>query len=117
MSRSRDAGTRWETAIVNYLIECGVRHAERRTLAGSQDKGDIAGIPGVVCEAKAEKRFDLAGWLTEAQREQANAKADIGFVWAKKKGKTSPGDAYVIMDGNTLIKLLVAGGWIPPQVD
>lgn len=117
VNRPRIKGTNWETAIVNFLIENGVRHAERRTLSGSQDKGDVAGIPGVVIEAKNASRMDLSGWLAEANQECANAKAEVGLVWAKKRGKASPGAGYVIMDGNTLIKLLVAGGWIPAQVD
>ena len=117
MNRPKQRGTAWETAIVSFLKEHGVRYAERRTLGGSQDRGDVAGIPGVVIEAKAEARVNLASWLSEAQTEAANDKADIGVVWSKRRGKTSPGDAYVIMDGNTLIKLLVAGGWIPARVD
>ena len=35
MNRPKQRGTAWETAIVNFLIESGVRHAERRTLSGS----------------------------------------------------------------------------------
>jgi hypothetical protein len=117
MNRPKQRGTAWETAIVNFLIENGVRHAERRTLSGSQDKGDIAGIPGVVIEAKNAARMDVSGWVDEANLERDNAKAEVGVVWAKKRGKTSPGAGYVIMDGNTLIKLLEAGGWIQSRVD
>lgn len=116
MTRPKDKGTAWETAIVNYLTECGVPFVERRTLSGPQDKGDIAGIPGVVIEAKDEKRHDLSGWLAEAIKERDNAGAEIGVVWAKKRGKTSPGAAYVIMDGVTLMNLLMAGGYIPRPI-
>lgn len=48
MSASKRKGTSWESAIVQFLKENGVAHAERRALAGNADRGDIAGIPGVV---------------------------------------------------------------------
>ncbi len=43
MTRSRasakQAGTRWESAIVDYLASRGWRHAERRAKTGALDKG------------------------------------------------------------------------------
>lgn len=51
MNRNKQAGTRWESAIVAYLIDRGWIHTERRTLNGAIDKGDISGIPGVMVEA------------------------------------------------------------------
>jgi len=50
MSAARAKGTAWETAIVGYLRGRGAPHAERRALNGSNDRGDIAGIPGLVIE-------------------------------------------------------------------
>ena len=48
MNTSRRKGTAWESALVDYLIGKGWPHAERRALNGCNDKGDIAGLPGVV---------------------------------------------------------------------
>lgn len=112
MSRSKAKGTAWETTIVTYLREHGVPHAERRALAGTLDRGDIAGIPGVVIEAKSAARLDLAGWLAEAETERANDNATHGIVWAKRTGRTSPADGYVVMSGATLVQLLTEAGYI-----
>ena len=86
--------------------------SERRALNGKHDRGDIAGIVGVVIEAKSAARIDLAGWLTEAQQEAINDRAEFGVVWAKRKGKTSAADGYVIMDGETFASLLAGGGYL-----
>jgi hypothetical protein len=112
MSASKDRGTRWESAIVGYLRANGVPHAERRALGGAKDRGDLAGLPGVVVEAKSAARIDLSGWLAEAEAERANDRADLGVVWVKRRGKTSPGDAYVVMTGDAFIGLLRAAGYI-----
>jgi hypothetical protein len=112
MSKSRAKGTFWESAIVNYLRANGAPYAERRALGGAQDKGDIAGLPGVVCEAKSAATVTLAAWLDEATTERDNAGAAIGFVWFKRRGKTSPGQGYVLMDGETLVRLLTEAGYI-----
>lgn len=115
MTRSRAtakaAGTAWETAIVRALIAAGWVHAERRRLAGAHDRGDIAGLPGVVIEAKNTNRLDLAGAVDEANLEAANANAAIGLAWLKRKGKSSPEDGYVVMDGRTAIRLLREAGY------
>jgi len=73
VNRSKQKGTNAETAQVNYLRQRGAPHAERRTQAGAHDKGDIAGLPGVVIESKACKTYDLGGWLAEAHKERDNA--------------------------------------------
>jgi hypothetical protein len=113
MSRSRAKGTSWESAIVDYLRANGVPHAERRALGGAKDRGDIAGVPGVVFEAKSAARVELGPWLTEAEAERANDGADLAVVWHKRRGKASAGDAYVTMSGATLVGLLRAAGYIP----
>jgi hypothetical protein len=115
MSASKRKGTAWESSVVGYLRENGVPHAERRALNGSKDRGDIAGIPGVVIEAKNERRVELAAWLDEATTERDNDGAAIGVAWFKRRGKTSPGDAFVLMDGATLIKLLTDAGYIKEE--
>lgn len=111
MNRAKQVGTAWESRIVAYLIERGWVNVERRALAGAMDKGDIAGIPGVVIEAKSHNRIALAGWLSEAESERVTAAAKIGVVWAKRKGKSSAADGYVIMSGATFADLLKAAGW------
>lgn len=115
MTRSRasakQAGTRWESAIVDYLASRGWRHAERRAKTGAHDKGDITGIPGVVIEAKDVAKITLAEFLREAQVEAENAGALVGAAWIKRRGKASPGEAYVVMDGATFTHLLREAGY------
>ncbi len=106
MSRSKQIGTSWETAIVTYLRANGFPHVERRALNGAKDRGDIAGLPGIVVEAKSQNRITLAEWVDESVTEQANDKAWLGVVWAKRKGKGSAGDGYVVMTGHQFAHLL-----------
>lgn len=96
-----------------YLRGAGASQAERRTLCGAKDRGDIAGIPGLVIEAKSAARMELAAWLDEAEAERVNDGADVAAVWVKRRGKTSPAAGYVVMDGATLVRLLVAAGLMP----
>ena len=87
MSASKRKGTSWETLIVDYLVSHGWKHAERRALAGKNDRGDVAGIPGVVIEAKSANRLELAAWLDETEAERANDNAVHGLLWIKRRGK------------------------------
>lgn len=112
MSRSKRIGTAWESCVVEFLRANGVVHAERRTLNGAKDRGDIAGIPGLVIECKNERTTTLASYLDEAERERINDGARIGLAWFKRRGKTSPGSGYVLMNGDTLIRLLADAGYI-----
>ena len=114
-SRSRAKGTGWESAIVTWLTANGWPHVERRALNGSKDRGDIAGIPGVVIEAKNAKTITLGAWLDEATTEAANDRADLGVVWFKRRGQLSPGRGYVLMDGATFTRLLTAAGYGPSR--
>jgi hypothetical protein len=117
MSASKRKGTSWEGAIVDYLRGTGTPHAERRALGGAKDRGDIAGIPGVVIEAKSAARLELGSWLAEAEAERVNDGAALAVVWHKRRGKTSAGDGYVTMTGATLVQLLAAAGYVARPTD
>lgn len=108
---SKQKGTAAETAVVNFFQRMGWKHAERRALQGALDKGDIAGLPGVCVEVKDCRTLTFGPWLKEAQVETANANADIGFVFAKRRGFLDPKDWFVVMDGATLAKLLQEAGY------
>ncbi len=115
MSRNRAsakaAGRTWESAIVDALIYRGWPHAERRRMAGANDRGDIAGVVGVCIEAKNTKAISLAAFLDEAHMEQRNASARIGVAWIKRRGKASALDGYVVMDGDAFLDLLKEAGY------
>ena len=79
-NKSKAIGTEWETRLVEYLRpRMGV--AERLTIAGVNDQGDLWFPHGghyYVVEAKAEKKIDLSAYVTEAERE--------AFHFAKARG-------------------------------
>lgn len=108
---SKKRGTLWETAIVEFLKAHGWTHVERRGLAGNADRGDIAGIPGVVIEAKNSNRIVLAGWLDETTAEAANDNANVGALWIKRRGRTDPGAGYVVLSGDGFVQLLKDAGY------
>jgi hypothetical protein len=108
VNRSRDKGTSWESAVGRFLQASGWPHAELRARNGAQDPRDI---PGVVIEAKNEKRLSLAEYLREAEAEAANANATVAACWIKRRGKTSPSDGYVVMSGQQFLELLGEAGY------
>ena len=111
MSRSRAIGTAWESAIVDFLRTRGWPTAERRAMGGANDRGDIAGVIGIVIEAKNARTIDLASWWREAEQERANDRARHAVLWLKRRGKSSAGDGWVVMDGETLVELLHEAGY------
>lgn len=105
-SRANKAkGRTAENQVVEYLTSRGYTGVERRRLAGVNDKGDIAGIRDLVIEVKAQRSINLASFVDEANTEAANV-GGIGVAWIKRRGKGSPKDWYVAMDGETFIKFL-----------
>jgi hypothetical protein len=106
MSKQRQKGTSAESAVVNYLNDGTFPKVERRSLNGAKDRGDIAGLPGVVIEVKNCATMKLAEWVDEALVEALNDDAEVGVVWHKRKGRGNPGDWYVSMNGHTFAWLL-----------
>ncbi|MET8265956.1 hypothetical protein ABZU92_18410 [Micromonospora arida] len=96
--RPRDIGTVAETAVVRYLHTAGFPHAERRSLRGAFDAGDITGCPGLCFEVKggdaARTASDLTitRWMAELATEVTNAKADVGLLVVQRAG-VGPGNA------------------------
>lgn len=115
MSKSKDKGTAWETETVRVLQRHGAPFAERRALHGITDRGDITGLSGVVIEDKAEARQNIPGWLAELQAEMTNDGADLGLVWAKRVGRTSALDGYMILPPIVGLRLLAQAGYLDPE--
>jgi len=112
VSKNKAKGTSAETAVVNYLIASGYVHAERRALAGVNDKGDVAGLPGVCIEVKAHKSYSIPAWLKELAAEKANSKAEVGILVVKPVGvgSTNTGNWWAIMPLSEAIELLKRAG-------
>ncbi|MFK0140661.1 hypothetical protein [Streptomyces murinus] len=105
-SRSKAKGSAWERAIVEHLKAAGWPFAERRLAGAVKDRGDIAGVVGVVIEAKNEARLKLAEWVAEADEERGHDGAWLGVVWHKRIGKSAAADGYVTMTGAQFTELL-----------
>jgi hypothetical protein len=110
-NRSKAIGTNAENQVVAYLNANGYPYVERRTLAGSRDRGDIAGIPGVVIEVKAAKRLELGAWLRELDTEIAQDHADTGCLWVKQHGKSSAADWFIVTRPSIQLALWNKAGW------
>ena|SRR5690625_635018 len=98
---AKKAGTAFETLIARYLNEHVDDRIERRTKAGSRDRGDIAGLrhrgQRVVIECKNTTRPALAAALAEAETARGNDDALAGVVALKRHGKGAPGEQLVTM--------------------
>lgn len=114
MSASKQKGTAWETACVTYLRDHGFPHAERRTLMGRYDMGDINAGPGLVVECKSEKKFTLSVYVDELDEEMSNANAWTGAVWLKRPGTTNVAHGYAITPIGVYVPLLRAAGFGDP---
>ena len=115
-SRNKAKGSAWERAIVDYLRAAGWPFAERRLAGNAKDRGDIAGVVGVVIEAKNTSTARLAEWVDEAGLERANDGAWLGIVWHKRRGRASAADGYVTMSGAQFAALLARALDIQPTL-
>ena len=109
---ARQAGTAFERLIADHLAAVIDDRIERRTLGGSRDRGEVAGVRladgrRVVLECKDwSGRIDAATWVREAQLEASNDAAAAGVVIAKRRGTTRPEEQWVLMTVAELVTLL-----------
>lgn len=116
MSRQKDKGTRFETAVTEYLKEALCDETiERRALNGTCDRGDISGVKfcghRMVLECKNENRMRLAEYMREAETEAANDNALYYAVIHKKRGvgistAQTIGQQYVTMPLHVLASII-----------
>lgn len=117
MSASKAKGSAAERSVVTFLRDNGFPYAERRLAGAAEDRGDIAGIPGVVVEVKNHARTELGAWVDEAIVEQANDGADYGVVVHKRRGKGDAAEWYATLTVAQLARLLVQAGYGVPGGD
>lgn len=112
---ARDAGTRFERAVADYLAGLlGDGGIDRQVKAGRRDVGDIRGVfmrgGRVAVECKDYGgRHDLPQWLREAEAERGNADAAYGVVVWKRRGTADPAEQYVTMTLRTFAAMLAGG--------
>jgi hypothetical protein len=108
VNKPRNKGTSAESAVVAYLRDNGFPHAERRSLTGATDKGDISGCLGLCIEVKyANSGLKLGPWLTETRVERFNSRADYGVLVVKPAGLGDRNTAYwyAVMIGEEFAEL------------
>jgi hypothetical protein len=106
-SPQKRKGSAAELAVAKWLRKLGWVHAERSRAGWTDDRGDIDGMPGVCIEVKAEKKFDLPGYLRELEVEMENAKAWTGTVIIKRRGSMNVDDWYAVMPAKIWAELLL----------
>jgi len=91
-TRSKDIGTRAETAVVRAARTRGFPGADRLTLTGAHDRGDVGLCPGVIVEvkggeaARAASDAQIERWLGETNIEAMHAGADVAFLVVQRRG-------------------------------
>lgn len=113
MTKEREKGTRAETIVTSYLQGRGWPHAERRAMSGAKDRGDIAGVPGVVWEVKSGARLKIPDWLAQTETERVNDRATFGVLVVKPKGLGAlrVADWWAVLKLGTAVELLQAAGF------
>lgn len=71
---------------MEYFQVSGFPQADRLTLRGNKDRGDVGLCPGVIAEVKNDASMDISGWLRETETERGHARAVVGFLVIKPPG-------------------------------
>lgn len=100
-------GTRWETAVVDFLRASGIR-AYRPAQEGYRDVGDIHGVSPFVIQCKDWR--DVLAALREgvdgAQLQARNAGETYGVAVVKRARKPA-GEAYAVLRLEDLATLIL----------
>lgn len=85
-NKPKAIGTAAETAVTRHLRDNGFPNAERLTLKGSSDEGDIGHCGRFIFEVKGGQMAKTAGdaliskWIEEAEVERINRRVDFGIL-------------------------------------
>lgn len=100
-------GPRFEKDVVEYLRKHGFPHAERRVMGGANDRGDVAGVPGVCMEIKNTVSINMGLAMKEATIEARNANVPFKAVVFKRIQKPVE-QAYVLLELSDLVTLIAS---------
>lgn len=116
MSKSKQKGTMFETAIVNMLRhELHTNSIERRALNGTKDRGDISGVTfcgqRMVVECKNQARMNLSEYFKEARDEAMNDNATYWVVIHKRPrvsvtSNMTSGEQYATLPAGLLARMI-----------
>jgi hypothetical protein len=108
VSKAKQKGTAFERLMVDYLNAKLPVTVERRAQEGIRDRGDVSGIPEVVCELKNRRALELGPWVREAEDEADRDGGSLPCVIHKRKGFGDPSSQFVTMPGWAFVELLKA---------
>lgn len=116
MSRQKQKGTAFETAVTRFLQwALDDKTIHRESLHGSNDRGDIGGVvidgEPVTIEAKSHRRMELAEWMREAETEAGNCDGILPVVVHKRScvgisTREGVGSQWVTMTLETFARIL-----------
>ncbi|MFB7947014.1 hypothetical protein ACFC6L_19100 [Kitasatospora phosalacinea] len=132
-NQNKVKGTSWETAVADYLNEQLGQYRElwkggdravrwkdpldpdnvrRNVQEGAADIGDL-GVRPFTGECKAEKSYDLAAYVRQAEAEAKNAGLPFGVAYVKRpRAKTEDGYAVTsIRTHAAIVKALREAGY------
>jgi hypothetical protein len=104
IASAKAAGRHWETAC-SSLLNLFFPGTERRRQRGVKDAGDLIpgkGLEDWTVECKAEKRIDLAGYMTEVEAEQKWSGTKWGVALVKRRQKPVI-EGYAVMPIHTWV--------------
>jgi hypothetical protein len=103
-SPAKRKGTRWESAVRDFLREFPIlKHARRVAAEGRLDIGDVHAWPFCL-QCKNQRSFDLAGWVRDAETQASQAEFPYGVAVVKAPGKGTE-RGYAVMSLATFRRL------------
>lgn len=109
---AKAAGARFERELADYLRDqLHTPEIDRLVKTGTKDRGDIGNVRDslgrlIAVEAKNTHRLDLPAWTREAAQEAENYGAHVGLVIHKRHGVAAPGQQWVTLTVDDLVKLI-----------
>jgi hypothetical protein len=107
-SPAQRKGDGFERAVRDLLREeLGTRHIFRNRMEGSEDRGDIGGIPGwtLQCKAYDDLLRSLREGMLGLRMQQAVTQTPYGAAICKRRGLPT-GEAYFVMSLGDAIPVL-----------
>lgn len=111
VSASKSKGTKWETAVKEWLNRRGWRGVARHPQHGARDVGDLSGIPQLVIQCKNERTYTWGPYLRELQEQIRNADASAGVLVVHRMNQASVEEALFVMDAESFACMLQATYW------
>lgn len=111
---AKKAGSGFERSIADHLKETLENpNIDRMVKAGALDKGDLANVRDshgrlVAVECKNTATLSLPTWMREAHAEAINYGAHVGVIVHKRHRVSDPGQQWVTLTVDDLVKLLKA---------